>query len=121
VLIGTMKERVPMIKIFKSIAVASVAASLTACASPEVVDKRQMGDEQLSCMQLASEIQEAHEFERNAQKEKGITGKKAAAAERKYGAIYPAGWVDRHLHLPFQIGSRFSAKALAPSSWSSEA
>jgi hypothetical protein len=68
VLIGTMKERVPMIKIFKSIAVASVAASLTACASPEVVDKRQMGDEQLSCMQLASEIQEAHEFERNAQK-----------------------------------------------------
>jgi hypothetical protein len=27
-----------------------------------------MGDEQLSCMQLASEIQEAHEFERNAQK-----------------------------------------------------
>ena len=67
-LIGTMKERVPMIKIFKSIAVASVAASLTVCASPEVVDKRQMGDEQLSCMQLASEIQEAHEFERNAQK-----------------------------------------------------
>jgi len=87
VLIGTMKERVSMIKIFKSIAVASVAASLTACASPEVVDKRQMGDEQLSCMQLASEIQEAHEFERNAQKEKGITGTNVAAAVIFWPAI----------------------------------
>ena len=86
-LIGTMKERVPMIKIFKSIAVASVAASLTACASPEVVDKRQMGDEQLSCMQLASEIQEAHEFERNAQKEKGITGTNVATAVIFWPAI----------------------------------
>ena len=86
-LIGTIKERVPMIKIFKSIAVASVAASLTACASPEVVDKRQMGDEQLSCMQLASEIQEAHEFERNVQKEKGITGTNVAAAVIFWPAI----------------------------------
>ena len=72
---------------FKSIAVASVAASLTACASPEVVDKRQMGDEQLSRMQLASEIQEAHEFERNAQKEKGITGTNVAAAVIFWPAI----------------------------------
>ena len=86
-LIGTMKERVPMTKIFKSIAVASVAASLTACASPEVVDKRQMGDEQLSCMQLASEIQEAHEFERNAQKKNGITGTNVAAAVIFWPAI----------------------------------
>ena len=44
---------------------------MTACASPEVVDTKQMGDNKLSCMQLVAEIQEATEFERKAQKRKG--------------------------------------------------
>ncbi|MDG1505760.1 MAG: hypothetical protein P8Q19_06215 [Planktomarina sp.] len=149
-----------MIKTFKWIAFAGIAASLTACATPEVIDTKQMGDDKLSCKQLAGEIQEANEFERKAHREKGITGTNVAAAVifwpaiigtysnaneaikaakerkehlvasstkkgcslrfefalRKHCAIYPAGWVDRFRYLPFQIGSRFSAKALAPSS-----
>jgi len=68
-----------MIKTFKWIVFAGIAASLTACASPEVVDTKQMGDDKLSCRQLAAEIQEASEFERKAQKEKGVTGTNAAA------------------------------------------
>lgn len=59
-----------MTKTFKWIAVAGVAATVTACASPEVVDIKQMGDTKLSCMQLISEIQEATEFERKAQKKR---------------------------------------------------
>ena len=39
-----------------------------------------MGDDKLSCKQLAAEIQEANEFESKAQKEKGITGTNVAAA-----------------------------------------
>ena len=72
-----------MTKTFKWIAVAGVAATVTACASPEVVDTKQMGDTKLSCMQLISEIQEATEFERKAQKEKGVTGTNVAAAKER--------------------------------------
>jgi len=72
-----------MTKTLKWIAVASVAATITACASPEVVDTKQMGDNKLSCMQLVAEIQEATEFERKAQKEKGVTGTNVAAAKER--------------------------------------
>jgi hypothetical protein len=81
------KERYPMIKTFKWIVFAGIAASLTACASPEVVDTKQMGDDKLSCKQLAAEIQEANEFESKAQKEKGITGTNVAAAVIFWPAI----------------------------------
>ena len=76
-----------MTKTFKWIAVAGVAATVTACASPEVVGTRQMGDTKLSCMQLVAEIQEATEFERKAQKEKGVTGTNVAAAVIFWPAI----------------------------------
>ena len=72
-----------MTKTLKWIAVASVAATITACASPEVVDTKQMGDNKLSCMQLVAGIQEATEFERKAQKEKGVTGTNVAAAKER--------------------------------------
>ena len=72
-----------MTKTFKWIAVAGVAATVTACASPEVVDTKQMGDNKLSCMQLVAGIQEATEFERKAQKEKGVTGTNVAAAKER--------------------------------------
>ena len=70
-----------MTKTFKWIAVAGVAATVTACASPEVVDTK------LSCMQLVAEIQEATEFERKAQKEKGVAGTNVAAAVIFWPAI----------------------------------
>ena len=72
-----------MTQTFKWIAVAGVAATVTACASPEVVDTKQMGDNKLSCMQLVAGIQEATEFERKAQKEKGVTGTNVAAAKER--------------------------------------
>ena len=72
-----------MTKTIKWIAVAGVAATVTACASPEVVDTKQMGDNKLSCMQLVAGIQEATEFERKAQKEKGVTGTNVAAAKER--------------------------------------
>ena len=46
-----------------------------------------MGDNKLSCMQLVAEIQEATEFERKAQKEKGVTGTNVAAAVIFWPAI----------------------------------
>ena len=70
-----------MTKTFKWIAVAGVAVTVTACASPEVVDTK------LSCMQFFAEIQEANEFERKAQKEKGVTGTNVAAAVIFWPAI----------------------------------
>ena len=69
-----------MTKTFKWIAVAGVVASFTACASPKVVDTKQMGDNKLRCMQFVAEIQEVTEFERKAQKEKGVTGTNVAGA-----------------------------------------
>jgi hypothetical protein len=69
-----------MTKTLKWIAVASVVASLTSRASHKVVDTKPMGDNKLSCMQLVAEIQEVTEFERKAQKEKGVTGTNVAGA-----------------------------------------
>jgi hypothetical protein len=63
-----------------------LAATLTACASPEVVDTKQMGNK-LSCMQFVAEIQEATELERKAQKEKGVTGTNVTAAVIFWPAI----------------------------------
>ena len=80
----SIKDKIePMTKTFEWIAVAGVAATVTACASPEVVDTKQMGDTKLSCMQLIAEIQETTEFERKAQKEKGVTGTNVAAAKER--------------------------------------
>jgi hypothetical protein len=76
-----------MTKTIKWIAVAGTAATVTACASPEVLDTKQMGDTRLSCMQLAAEIHEATEFERKVQKEKGVTGTNVAAAVIFWPAI----------------------------------
>jgi hypothetical protein len=53
---------------------------LSACASPEVVDERELGDENLSCSQIKQEIAEAENFEKQARKEKGVTGTNVAAA-----------------------------------------
>ncbi|MGL4230542.1 MAG: hypothetical protein ACRDAM_07200 [Casimicrobium sp.] len=64
-----------------SIAVASAALSLVAgCASPTVVQREKIGDEQLSCEQLRFEIGEAERYKREAEKEKGVTGTNVAAA-----------------------------------------
>lgn len=56
------------------------AAVLSGCATPEVVDARQVGDAGLSCSQIQAELAEAQRFEEEARKEKGVTGTNVAAA-----------------------------------------
>ena len=55
-------------------------ALLSACASPEVVSERQVGDSSLTCSEIKSEIREAEKFEDRARSEKGVTGTNVAAA-----------------------------------------
>lgn len=53
---------------------------LAGCASPDVVDERQVTDQQLSCDELETEIEAAQRFEQAARDERGMTGTNAAAA-----------------------------------------
>jgi len=53
---------------------------LAGCASPQVVQERQPGDQDLSCDQLFMAMQEARDFESRARGERGATGTNVAAA-----------------------------------------
>lgn len=53
---------------------------LAACASPHVVQKEKLNDNQLTCSQIKAEIDEAIEFEKKARGERKVTGKNVAAA-----------------------------------------
>lgn len=53
---------------------------LSGCATPTVVQSKQVTDNQLSCAQIKSQIAEAKEFEEKARKERRVTGKNVAAA-----------------------------------------
>lgn len=57
-----------------------LATFLSACATPEVVQTRQVGDRQLSCAELRDALLDAEEFGRRARAEKGVTGTNVAAA-----------------------------------------
>ncbi len=54
--------------------------TMAGCASPEVVRTRQVADTRLTCDELADSIEEAEGFEREARKERGVTGTNVAAA-----------------------------------------
>ena len=66
-----------MKKTFASIAITSV---LLGCASPEVVQVRQIGDRSMSCDQIKTAYSDAEEFEEKARKERKVTGTNVAAA-----------------------------------------
>ena len=53
---------------------------LSGCASSVSVEKVQAGDGAKSCEQLASAIQEAERFRKEAENKKGVTGTNTAAA-----------------------------------------
>ena len=53
---------------------------LSGCATPTVVDTRKAGDSQLTCDQIKQEIAEAERFEKEARKERTVTGTNVAAA-----------------------------------------
>ena len=63
----------------KIIALLFVTA-LAGCATPTVVETRKAGDSLLSCEQIKNEINEAERFEREARKERTVTGTNIAAA-----------------------------------------
>ena len=63
----------------KIIALLFVTA-LAGCATPTVVETRKAGDSSLSCEQIKTEITEAERFEREARKERTVTGTNIAAA-----------------------------------------
>jgi hypothetical protein len=58
----------------------ALAFGLSACATPEVVQVTQVGDEAMACEQLEAGIVEAQRFERDAREERGVTGTNVAAA-----------------------------------------
>ncbi len=57
-----------------------ILALLTACASPTVVQTRQVNDSDMNCQQLKNAHVEALDFEAKARKERGVTGTNVAAA-----------------------------------------
>lgn len=58
----------------------SLAGFLAGCATPEVVQVDQVGDESFDCEQLRAAIADAGRFEREARHDRGITGTNVAAA-----------------------------------------
>ncbi len=57
-----------------------LAGLLAGCATPTVVDTRKAGDAQLTCDQIKLEIAEAERFDKEARKERTVTGTNVAAA-----------------------------------------
>lgn len=64
----------------KLFATLTFAALVAGCASPTVVDTRKTGDSQLTCDQIKLEIAEAERFDKEARKERTVTGTNVAAA-----------------------------------------
>ncbi|MCA0370835.1 MAG: hypothetical protein LCH26_07010 [Proteobacteria bacterium] len=62
------------------IAATCALALLTGCACPDIVNTREIGDEQMSCEQLAQEIEKCKNAKKELDDEKGFTGKNTAAA-----------------------------------------
>lgn len=70
-----------MLNNFKKIALPiTMAALLSACATPHVVQTVKVTDSQLTCNQIDLEMAEAERFREGADKEKGMTGTNVAAA-----------------------------------------
>ena len=59
---------------------AAMVVGLAGCASPDVVQVEQVGDEAMSCEQLQAATTDANRFERDARDERGVTGTNVAAA-----------------------------------------
>ncbi len=53
---------------------------LVGCATPTVVDIRKTGDSNLTCDQIKQEIAEAERYEKEARKDRTVTGQNVAAA-----------------------------------------
>ena len=67
-------------KTMKNIIALLIVTALAGCATPTVVETRKTGDSSLSCEQIKTEVSEAERFEREARKERTVTGTNVAAA-----------------------------------------
>lgn len=65
---------------YLTVALVTAGLSLSACATPDVVQTRQPGDRNLSCAELVQAIEETDRFEEQARDERGVTGTNVAAA-----------------------------------------
>lgn len=63
------------------------ALSLSACVSPEVVTKTSVDDKNLTCEQIATQMQQLEEIRTEAEKGKTASGKNVAAAILFWPAI----------------------------------
>ncbi len=52
---------------------------MAGCATPHVVEERQLGDEKLTCAQIEAQIADAEKFKQEARDERGVTGTNTAA------------------------------------------
>jgi hypothetical protein len=64
----------------KLLPILSFLIVLAGCATPTVVDTRKTGDSLLTCDQIKLEIAEAERFDREARKERTVTGTNVVAA-----------------------------------------
>ena len=62
-----------------NVSILIISLFLLGCASPQVIEERQVGDQTLSCAQIREQIAEADRFEEAARDDKGVTGTNAAA------------------------------------------
>ena len=62
------------------IAATLLTSMLAGCATPHVVQTKQVGDSEMNCSQIKAAYAEAQEFEAKARKERSVTGKNVAAA-----------------------------------------
>lgn len=63
----------------KSIFCIVLVSVLSGCASPTVIEERQLGDQSLTCDQLVEATEEARKFEKDARGERGVTGTNVAS------------------------------------------
>jgi hypothetical protein len=70
------------------LAASAGALLLSGCARSVAVERVKMGDAELSCAQLLSEIQEADKFRKAAEDKKGFTGTNTAAVLLFWPALF---------------------------------
>ena len=64
----------------KTLATIAITSILLGCATPEVVQVKQVGDRSMSCEQIKKAYDDAGEFEEKARRERKVTGTNVAAA-----------------------------------------
>ena len=64
----------------KAMLILGASILMVGCATPTVVDTRKAGDAQLTCDQIKLEVAEAERFDKEARKERTVTGTNVAAA-----------------------------------------